>query len=289
MSGEIRTHRVAVSDVELFVREAGPGDAPPLLLLHGWPESSRGWDPLIPELGGSHRLLMPDNRGFGRSGMPAGTGAYGMPTLVGDVVAVLDAVGLEQASIAGHDFGGAVAWAAGVLAPDRVARMVVLAAPHPMSMHRVGAGNLDQLSRAFYAWLMNVGEAGERLLAADGFRFLERFAFASNPSVSEEVRAAYRAEWSEPGRFHAMAEWYRANYRPDLFNPDIPLELPPVQVPVRYVHGGRDWAFVPELASGHGAFVAADYDEVLLEECSHWMIHEQPARVAELIAEWVEQ
>ncbi len=84
-----------------------------------------------------------------------------------------------------------------------------------------------------------------------------------------------------------MAEWYRANYRPDLFNPDVPLELPAVRVPVRYVHGGRDWAFVPELASGHGAHVAADYDEVLLEECSHWMIHEQPARVAELIADWV--
>lgn len=279
--------RIEVEGVGLWVAEAGSPQAPPLLLLHGWPDSSRGWAPVLPHLADRFRLLIPDQRGFGRSDMPEGRGAYRMGTLLGDVLAILDACEVKRTAVAGHDLGGALTWALGALVPQRLTRAVVLAAPHPVLMHEVGAANLGQLSRAFYVWLLHAGEAGERLLAADGFRFLSEFAFGSSEAIDAEARAAYRLEWSQPGRFHAMGEWYRANYTPDLFNPDRELELAPVRVPVRYVHGGRDWAFVPELATGSGRFVDADYDEVLLSDCSHWMMYERPAEVAELITGWV--
>ena len=150
------------------------------------------------------------------------------------------------------------------------------------------AGNLHQIMKAAYTFLMNIGpgSSGEALLAADEFRMLERFAFGANPAISAEERDAYREEWSQPGTFTAMAEWYRAHYSPDLLNPDIPLELPKTEVPIRYIHGTNDFAFVDELAETNEPFVAGPYDHVLIDS-SHWMLHERPEEIAELISSWL--
>jgi pimeloyl-ACP methyl ester carboxylesterase len=86
-----------------------------------------------------------------------------------------------------------------------------------------------------------------------------------------------------------MAEWYRANYRPELFNPEVPLELPPVRVPVRYLHAEQDPAFVSEMATGSGEFVDAEYDEQIVAGTTHWMVHERPGEIARLVREWVEK
>lgn len=229
---------------------------------------------------------MPDQRGFGGSDRPEGTERYAMGTLVLDVVGLLDWGGFARAGIVGHDFGSAVTWATGALVPDRVTRAVTLCAPHPLHFRRAAIADPRQVTIAFYAWLMNIGEAGERLLAARDFRFLSDWAFGGT-GVDEDLVAAYRAEWARPGAFHAMAEWYRANYTPDLLNPDVDLVLPPVRVPVRSVHAGRDWAFVPGMASGSGDFVAAEYDEHVVEDATHWIVHERPDLVADLIRDWM--
>ncbi len=282
----VRFHDVNANGVRLHVATAGPEDGPPLLLLHGWPESRRAWDPVIPLLEEDFRLIVPDQRGFGRSDRPEGTDAYAMGTLVGDVAALIDWTGHERVGLVGHDLGAAVSWASGVLIPNRATRIVAMCAPHPQHFHRVGAGNVGQIHRAFYVWLMHAGEAGERLLSANDFDLLAAWAFAGS-GVAPEAIEAYKEEWRQPGAFHAMAEWYRATYTPDLFNPDVELRLPKVRVPVRYVHGERDMAFVAEMATGSGDFVAAEYDEVLLEGASHWVVHERPREVAELIRDWM--
>jgi pimeloyl-ACP methyl ester carboxylesterase len=277
-------HRIRSQDVELYLREYGDPDAPVVVALHGWPDSGRGWAKVAPLLAADHRVLVPDNRGFGRSERPVGTDNYRMTALIGDVLAIGTWAGADRFFLAGHDFGGAVTWAMCTFAPQAVRRAVVLAAPHPMRMHSA-AGDLRQLMRAFYAFLMNTGAPGEALLAAQDFGLLEHFAFGANPAIRPEERAAYRDEWAQPGAITAMSEWYRAHYTPDLLNPDIPLELPKAPVPVRYLHGSKDFAFVPELAESNAEFVDADYDHVLVET-SHWMLHEQPEQVAELIREW---
>lgn len=278
---------VSNGDVELFVRVAGPDDAPVLVLLHGWPDSGRGWLRVAPLLADRFRLLIPDNRGFGRSSMPVGTDRYRMGELVGDVAALLDWAGAERAHLAGHDFGGAVGWACGVLLARRLERLVVLAAPHPTRFQQVAAANPQQLARSFYVWLLNLGPPGEALLAQQGYRPLADWVFGGS-SLPDEERQAYISEWSEPGRFTAMAEWYRANFTPDLFNPDRPLHLPPVQVPTRYIHAAGDLAFDPAAAGGSGEFVAAEYDEVLVD-ATHWMLIDQPQRIAELVADWLQR
>ncbi len=283
----MESHHISAGGVRLYVATAGHFADPPLLLLHGWPESHRGWLPVCPLLAGEFFLIMPDQRGFGRSDLPTGTDAYRMRPLVTDAAAVLDHFDIGKAGVVGHDFGGIVAWALGALAPQRVSRMTVLCAPHPMRFREAALADRRQLAIGFYAWLMNVGDAGERLLASRGFQDLSDWAFGSSPGVDEDLRAAYRKEWSRPGVFHAMAEWYRANYPPDLVNPDVSFRLPSVKVPVRYIHGEKDAAFIPAMATGSGSWVDAEYDEQMITGGSHWVVHEQPRLVADLIREWM--
>jgi pimeloyl-ACP methyl ester carboxylesterase len=210
-----------------------------------------------------------------------------MGRLIGDVAAIARWADAPTVNLAGHDFGSAVTWGACTFAPQLVRRAVTMAGPHPLRMKSV-AGDLRQIMKAAYTFLMNMGPGseGEALLSADNFGMLERFAFGDHPAISAEDRAAYRQEWSQPGAFTAMAEWYRAHYSPSLLNPDIPLELPKTEVPIRYIHGTKDFAFVEKLAETNEPFVAGPYDHVLIDS-SHWMLHERPDEIAELIVDWL--
>lgn len=277
---------VTARGVRLIVWVAGEETAPPLLLLHGWPESSRAFAKVIPLLAERYRLIVPDQRGFGESDMPQGTASYSMGILVADMVAIADAVGADRVGVVGHDLGGSVAWALGALVPARVRAMVVMASPHPLHFRRVATASPEQMQRAFYVWLMHAGPAGERLLGRDDFRHLADWAFRRS-AVTDEDRNAYRAQWLQPGRFTAMAEWYRAIYGPDLLNPDVPLDLAPVAVPVRYLAPEHDPAFAAGMHSGSGDFVDAAFDEMEVPGTTHWMCHDAPERVGELIDEWM--
>jgi len=276
-----------INGINLRVRTSGDAAAPLLLLLHGWPDSGRCWTKVAPLLADRYRIVVPDLRGFGGSDAPTDLEAYRMPVLLGDIAGLIEWGGGGPAFVVGHDFGGALTWQVATWLGDRVSRAVVLAAPHPLRMRRAGAGSVEQLSRSFYVWLMQSGEPGLRLLASDDFAMLARFAFGSSPGSTSEDLDAYRADWRRPGRFDAMANWYRAHFRPDLFNPDVPLELPQVPTPVRYVHGELDLAFVPGMATGSGEFVDGEFDEVVIEGASHWMPQEKPEQVAALIHDWL--
>jgi pimeloyl-ACP methyl ester carboxylesterase len=278
---------LSINGINLHVRTLGDPEAPAVLLLHGWPDSGRCWAKVAPLLADRYRVIVPDLRGFGESDAPADLESYRMPVLLGDVAGLIEWTGGSPAFVVGHDFGGALTWQVATWLGDQVSRAMVLAAPHPLRMREVGAGSIEQLSRSFYVWLMQAGEAGMRLLASDDFSMLARFAFGGSSGFTPEDIAAYRADWRRPGRFDAMANWYRAHFRPDLFNPDVPLELPRVQIPVRYVHGELDRAFAAGMETGSGAFVDADFEEIVIEGASHWMPQEKPEEVAALIDDWM--
>ena len=281
-----QTHRVATNGAELHVVTSGPADGHPVLLLHGWPDSSRCWSRVAPLLS-QYRLIIPDQRAFGRSSMPEGVEAYRMRALLGDVVALLDWAGANRASIVGHDFGGAVVWQAASWLADRLDAAVVFASPHPGRFREVAAGNVEQLMKGFYAWLMQTDE-GVSLLTQDEARMMARFAFGGALEVEEAE--AYRREWTaDAGRLAAMASWYRANYSPAFIDPGVDLTIRPAQIPVRYVHGERDSAFVPEMATGSAAFVDAPAEDHVMEGASHWMPQTRPEEVAAHITEWVER
>ena len=111
---------------------AGPEDAPPVILLHGFPESHRTWREVAPLLGDRFRLIMPDLRGFGDSDRPQDVADYATDTLVADIFALADALGIDRFALVGHDWGGAIAWAAALRGDPRIERLAIVNSPHPL-------------------------------------------------------------------------------------------------------------------------------------------------------------
>jgi pimeloyl-ACP methyl ester carboxylesterase len=118
-AGGLRTH----------VALAGPDDAPPVLLVHGWPQSWWAWRYVIPTLAERFRVIAPDLRGHGWSEAPAG--GYDKEQLASDMLAVLDALAIERATWIGHDWGGWTGFLAALRAPERIERMLALCILHP--------------------------------------------------------------------------------------------------------------------------------------------------------------
>ncbi len=119
-SGEIRHRHVETNGIRMHVAESGPDDGPAVVLCHGFPECWYSWRHQLHALGeaGFH-VLAPDQRGYGTTDMPAEIDQYTQLHLVGDIVGLLDAVGIERAAVVGHDWGGPVAWHCALLRPDR--------------------------------------------------------------------------------------------------------------------------------------------------------------------------
>src|SRR3954471_6191509 len=110
------------------------GEGRPVVLLHGFPDSGRLWRNQVPALADAgFQVIVPDLRGYGKSDKPDDVESYAIPFLAGDVLAVLDHLGVDKAHVVGHDWGAALAWAIGSLAPDRVDHLVALSVGHPSS------------------------------------------------------------------------------------------------------------------------------------------------------------
>jgi pimeloyl-ACP methyl ester carboxylesterase len=193
---------------EMFVREAGEG--PPLLLLHGWPQHGEMWEPFIADLARDHRVLVPDMRGFGRSAAPSGR--YDKHTLAGDVLALLDAEGIEKATIVGHDWGGWTAWLLALEHPERVERFADLDVPPPWSHdNEVSLRMLHrQLLFSVYQWLIAAPILGQRLVGSP--EWVRRFIRAGSRrrgAWTDERLELYTRPLQEPARARASVLLYR--------------------------------------------------------------------------------
>jgi pimeloyl-ACP methyl ester carboxylesterase len=126
------------SGIELDVLDVGPRDAPALIFLHGFPESHRTWRHQIAHLSSRFRCIAPDQRGYRGSSKPEGVENYTPDKLIGDVFQLADALGVQQFTILGHDWGGAIAWGVALLGQGtRVTRAVIANAPHPVIFPRL--------------------------------------------------------------------------------------------------------------------------------------------------------
>ena len=133
MSGELQQRRVLLSTgITMNVALAGPADAPPVILVHGFPESHRTWREVAARLGDRFRLIMPDLRGFGQTDRPQDVTEYAADTLIADIFALADALSIDRFALVGHDWGGAIAWAAALRGNPRIERLAIVNSPHPL-------------------------------------------------------------------------------------------------------------------------------------------------------------
>ncbi len=271
--GAIKLHAVA----------AGPSDGPVVILLHGFPEFWYSWHKQIDPLAAvGFRVIVPDQRGYNKSSKPRGAASYTLLHLTSDVLAIADQLGQDRIFLAGHDWGAAVAWSVALLHPQRIAKLAILNVPHPSVMRRYLKTNHRQFRRSWYMFFFQLPWLPEAAFTAFNFRLgVRSLVRSSRPSTftSEDV-AQYRAAWSQPGALTAMINWYRAAFRYRSKFPDST-----VHVPTRILWGERDAFLLSDMA--HDSLRYCDTAELYtLSNASHWLQHEEPDRVSELLIDF---
>ena len=281
--------------VSLSCRAAGPEDAPVLLFLHGFPEAAFVWDPLLEHFSSRYRCVAPNLRGYERSSSPSDVEAYRAKHLVADIAALVDQLGGHVDALIAHDWGGAVAWNFAVAHPRRLARLVIVNAPHPATFLRELQRNPQQQAASAYMNFLCRPDA-EKLLTENDFARLWPFlagpgnADPSRPGanwLTDAVKDRYRLVWQQG--LDGPLNYYRASpMRPPTANDAsvMKLELKPesvtVNVPTHVVWAEGDVALLPALVDGLEAFVP-QLTLVRIPQATHWVIHEQPERIAQEI------
>jgi pimeloyl-ACP methyl ester carboxylesterase len=262
-------------DLVFDVRDSGPADGDPVVLLHGFPQNSSSFDRMSPALHSAGlRTLAPDQRGYSPRARPEGRSAYRMREVVDDVLALLDAAGLSSAHVVGHDWGGIAAWALAAWHPWRVRTLTALSVPHPAAMAQAMAHS-DQALRSSYIGFFQLPVVPEGVLLAGGGTVLRRGLLRGG--LPEDLVETYVSRMREPGALTAALNWYRA----------LPLSLRTpagvVRVPTLHVWGAGD-AFLSRAAvEASREFVAAPYALEVLEDGNHWVPELAADRTAELV------
>ena len=289
-------------DIQLSCRSAGEKGRPVLVFLHGFPEAAFVWDEMLthfakPENGG-YRCIAPNLRGFELSSAPKEVSAYRPKHLVQDIAALIDAEGCQIECLVAHDWGGAVAWNLAAQHQHLMKKLAIINSPHPGTFLRELQHSPKQQAASAYMNFLTRPDA-EKLLAEDDFRRL--FAFfmpfsnvngIQGPRVApgwltDEVRTQYRDVWK-----HGLTgplNFYRASPLkpgPEIANVAIPRELLGVNLRTLVLWGMGDIALPPALVDGLVDYVP-HMELKKIEGATHWIIHEQPALVAQHLQDFL--
>jgi pimeloyl-ACP methyl ester carboxylesterase len=266
---------IKLGDVTLHIRDTGAGA--PVLLLHGWPDTGELWRHQVSALTAAGcRVIAPDLRGFGQSSKPTDLSAYSAPSMVGDVIGLLDVLGISRTHIVGHDWGAYIAWMTAALAADRVASMTALSVGHPASF---GSAGRQQREKSWYMLLFQFPGIAEQWLSADDFRNLREWSTHPDPDPVVE-------RLSDPAALTASLGLYRAIVPPEsLVEP--PPQLPPVTVPAMGVWGSGDIALTEEAMTGSARYVAGPWRYERIEDAGHWLPLDAPHSVNALLLDFI--
>jgi pimeloyl-ACP methyl ester carboxylesterase len=270
--------------VRLHAVAAGPADGPLVLLLHGFPEFWYGWrHQLAPLAAAGFRVVVPDQRGYNWSDRPRGVRSYNLDELALDVVCLIDALGRERAAVAAHDWGGAVGWWLGMKHADRLDRLAILNMPHLAVMRRHLWTSLRQLRRSSYIFFFQLPGLPERSLSRDDWKSAAKALqwTSRRGTFSDADLAVYREAWAQPGALTAMLDWYRAALRA---RPRWPRDRR-VHVPALLIWGTQDRFLGAEMAQP-SIDLCDDGRLVLVPEATHWVQHEEAARVNRLLIDF---
>jgi epoxide hydrolase 4 len=272
-----------LADVSIHAVAAGPQDGPLVILLHGFPEFWYGWRAQIGPLAeAGFRVTAPDQRGYNQSSKPKDWRAYEVPRLVGDVLGIAGRLGHNRFLLAGHDWGGIVAWACAMAHPDRIGRLAILNAPHPSVFRNYMRTHPAQVLRSYYMFFMQLPWLPEFLFKAANFRAMTAaLTRTSRPGTfSEQDFEHYREAWRQPGAPTGMINWYRA-----LRTIGKPIGNPTIELPVKILWGAQDRFLASEMAELSLGYCSKG-QLTLLPEASHWLQHEEPAAVSHALKEF---
>lgn len=275
---EMEHHTAAVNGVRLHYVTAGSG--PPVVLLHGWPQTWYAWRHVIPALAARYTVIAPDLRGLGASSKP--DGGYDTNTVAQDIHALVEHLGHEEILLAGHDWGAATAYAYAASFRDAVRRLAIFEMVLP------GFGLMEQAMipqpHGQFLWHMSFQSVPDIPLALLQGRedvylghIFDHYAF--DPwAVRAEERAPYIQSMRELGALRAGMEYYRHYFTSAEQNRAHQQEK--LQMPV-LAYGGS--ACLGGLTRQCLELAAENVEGGVIERCGHWIGEEQPDFVAEAL------
>ncbi|WP_207798641.1 alpha/beta fold hydrolase [Klenkia marina] len=263
------------SGLTFDVRDTGPADGEPVVLLHGFPQDAGSWDRVVPGLHAAGlRTLAPDQRGYSPAARPAGRRAYVVRELVDDVRALLDAAGLERAHVVGHDWGAMVAWATAAWHPDRVSSLTAVSVPHPAAFAKSFLTS-TQAAKSAYMAFFQLPVVPEKLLTRGNGAFLRDLLVRAGLPRADAAETVTRLR--PAGALTAALNWYRA----------LPLGAadPVGRVAVRTLHvwSDRDGFLGRAGTEATEQYVTGDYRLEVLPGVSHWVPETAGDRLADLV------
>ncbi len=303
---------VKANGLDMAVYEQGSG--PPIVLLHGFPELAFSWRHQFPALADAgFRAIAPDQRGYGRTSVPADVSDYRMSELIADVHGLLDALDLDTATFVGHDWGALVLWQMAMLSPERIDKLVILNIPHyprppvdPIAIFRQRAGD------DFYIVNFQDSDEADRVFGADPAHFIDRMMRknvisraqyemlpperqvisllrstlaeqASGEPLLTRVELDYYAAAFGRTRFTGAINWYRnfTHNWEQLEGVDHQIRMPTL-----FIGAADDVVISLQHIEGMKPLVD-DLTVHVLEDCGHWTQQERPDDVNRLMLDWL--
>ncbi len=280
---EMEERFVEINGIKLHTVMIGSGE--PLMLLHGFPDFWYGWRDIILGLKDKYRLIVPDMRGYNLSDKPEGVENYTLEILVDDIKNLSEALKLGKFSLAGHDWGGPVAWGFAEKYPESLKKLILCNGPHLVVMRKALGKSKSQQKASSYI-LEFIKPNSEKKLMDNDFQFLKMVVFGmvkKKNAISEFDKEKYIEAWSQPGAINAGLNYYRATFE-SLSKTDDWTGI--INVPTLVIHGMKDIALTPKILEGLSDYVK-DLKIVRVENASHWVMIDEPELVISNIKEFL--
>ncbi len=272
--------------IKLHYVSAGQGDL--ILFVHGFPEFWYAWKNQLETFSADHLAVALDLRGYNLSDKPQQVADYAISAIVDDLRGIAGYLGRERFTLVAHDWGGLAAWVLAMLYPHLLNKLVIINSPHPLILQREIRNNPAQQKAIQYINAFQNPDV-ETILAAHQYGQLSRSMPFGSEHLTEVDLALYREAWAQPGALTGGLNYYRATkILPNQSNgidwPDLPHT--PLSVPTLVIWGEQDSALLTGNLNGLEELVS-NLTVKRIPDGTHWVIHEQPARVNALIREFL--
>lgn len=285
----METKKLSLSRGTFNVRDRGNTDATPLVMIHGWPESSYCWEAIIPFLNENLRVIAPDLRGLGDSERTMNKDCYLKQELAKDVIEIIDNLGVDRFFLAGHDWGGVVAQEVALAVPERVSRLVIMNIPVITNMRGNAEAMKVMQSRGsvphWYQYFQQQPNLAEAMIPGNEDVWIRYFfgRAGHEGKIPEDAISEYIRCYSIENTPATGASYYRAMRKDakrwkELAGTKYPM-------PSLYIYGNRDVVIIPEYLNH--IYECFDDIKVVEVEAEHFLQEEKPETVANILNDFL--
>ena len=270
------TKTITVNRMAFPVIDHGTG--PAVLLLHGFPDSRFLWrNQIKPLVDAGFRVIAPDLRGFGDAPKPTAVEDYRLQVIAPDVIGILDALGVKQVRVVGHDWGAALTWFLAMTQPTRVERVVALSTG---AIGNSGFNTLAQREKSWYFLFFQFEGIAEAALMANDWAFFKEF-LRGQGDHDRNLK-----DLARPGALTAALNWYRANVRPQMPAPNA-FPMPKIAMPAMGIWGDGDPFLTEEQVTRSTERLTGPWRYEKVTGAGHWIMLDKPAELNRLLLDFL--